>query len=139
MPIFKGAGVAIVTPMKNNLEVDYDALETNINYQIDNGTDAIVIAGTTGESATLSEEEHKKVVKAAVEFTKHRVPVIAGTGSNSTQTAIELPEKARWLSVCRRSRCRSDRYSLLQQSNTERSDRTLHQRCRIHQSAGDHV
>ena len=60
MPIFKGAGVAIVTPMKENLEVDYDALETNINYQIDNGTDAIVIAGTTGESATLSEEEHKK-------------------------------------------------------------------------------
>ena len=54
MPIFKGAGVAIVTPMKDNLEVDYDALETNINYQIDNGTDAIVIAGTTGESATLS-------------------------------------------------------------------------------------
>ena len=50
MPIFKGAGVAIVTPMKDNLEVDYDALETNINYQIDNGTDAIVIAGTTGES-----------------------------------------------------------------------------------------
>ena len=94
MPIFKGAGVAIVTPMKNNLEVDYDALETNINYQIDNGTDAIVIAGTTGESATLSEEEHKKVVKAAVEFTKHRVPVIAGTGSNSTQTAIELSQEA---------------------------------------------
>ena len=60
MAIFKGAGVAIVTPMKENLEVDYDALETNINYQIDNGTDAIVIAGTTGESATLSEEEHKK-------------------------------------------------------------------------------
>ena len=94
MPIFKGAGVAIVTPMKDNLEVDYDALETNINYQSDNGTDAIVIAGTTGESATLSEEEHKKVVKAAVEFTKHRVPVIAGTGSNSTQTAIELSQEA---------------------------------------------
>ena len=54
MPIFKGAGVAIVTPMKDNLEVDYDALETNINYQIDNGTDAIVIAGTTGESATFT-------------------------------------------------------------------------------------
>ena len=94
MPIFKGAGVAIVTPMKNNLEVDYDALETNINYQIDNGTDAIVIAGTTGEKCNLSEEEHKKVVKAAVEFTKHRVPVIAGTGSNSTQTAIELSQEA---------------------------------------------
>ncbi len=94
MPIFKGAGVAIVTPMKENLEVDYDLLERNINYQIDNGTDAIVIAGTTGESATLSEEEHKNVVKAAVEFTKHRIPVIAGTGSNSTQTAIELSQEA---------------------------------------------
>lgn len=74
MPIFKGAGVAIVTPMKENLEVNYELLERNINYQIDNGTDAIIIAGTTGESATLSEEEHKKVVKAAIEFTKHRVP-----------------------------------------------------------------
>lgn len=94
MPMFKGAAVAIVTPMKDNYEVDYDALETNINYQIDNGTDAIVIAGTTGESATLSEEEHKKVVKAAVDFTKHRIPVIAGTGSNSTQTAIELSKQA---------------------------------------------
>ena len=58
MPIFKGAGVAIVTPMKENLEVNYELLERNINYQIDNGTDAIIIAGTTGESATLSEEEH---------------------------------------------------------------------------------
>ena len=55
MPIFKGAGVAIVTPMKENLEVNYELLERNINYQIDNGTDAIIIAGTTGESATLSE------------------------------------------------------------------------------------
>lgn len=94
MPIFKGAGVAIVTPMKANQEVDYDALEANINYQIDNGTDAIIITGTTGESATLSEEEHKKVVKAAVEFTKHRIPVIAGTGSNCTRTAIELSTEA---------------------------------------------
>ena len=91
---FLRAGVAIVTPMKDNLEVDYDALETNINYQIDNGTDAIVIAGTTGESNFYLREEHKKVVKAAVEFTKHRVPVIAGTGSNSTQTAIELSQEA---------------------------------------------
>ena len=94
MPIFKGAGVAIVTPMKENLEVNYELLERNINYQIDNGTDAIIIAGTTGDSATLSEEEPKKVVKAAIEFTNHRVPVIAGTGSNSTQTAIELSQEA---------------------------------------------
>ena len=94
MPIFKGAGVAIVTPMKENLEVNYELLERNINYQIDNGTDAIIIAGTTGESATLSEEEHKKVVKAAIEFTKHRVPVVAGTGSNCTRTAIQLSQEA---------------------------------------------
>ena len=94
MAIFRGAGVAIVTPMKENYEVDYDVLERNINYQIENGTDCIVIAGTTGESSTLSEQEHAEVVKAAVEFTKHRVPVIAGTGSNSTQTAIELSQSA---------------------------------------------
>ena len=62
---FKGAGVAIVTPMKENLEVNYELLERNINYQIDNGTDAIIIAGTTGESATLSEEEHKKRCKSS--------------------------------------------------------------------------
>ena len=72
MAIFKGAGVAIVTPMKENYEVNYDKLEEIINRQIDGGTDAIVIAGTTGESATLTMEEHRDVIKAAVEFTKHR-------------------------------------------------------------------
>ena len=77
MAIFKGAGVAIVTPMKNNEEVNYDKLEELINQQIDGGTDAIVIAGTTGESATLTMEEHRDVIKAAIEFTKHRVPVVA--------------------------------------------------------------
>ncbi len=99
MPIFKGAGVAIVTPMKENYEVDYDALETNIDYQIHNGTDCIVIAGTTGESATLSEKEHVDVIKAAMEFTRHRIPVIAGTGSNSTRTAMELSKAAEDLGV----------------------------------------
>jgi 4-hydroxy-tetrahydrodipicolinate synthase len=79
--IFKGAGVAIVTPMKDNYEVNYDKLEEMINQQIDGGTDAIIIAGTTGESATLSMEEH-------------RIPVVAGTGSNSTQTAIQLSQEA---------------------------------------------
>ena len=87
MAIFKGAGVAIVTPMYDNEEVNYDKLEELINMQIDNGTDAIIIAGTTGESPCLSMEEHAKVIKAAVEFTKHRVPVVAGTGSNCTKTA----------------------------------------------------
>ena len=94
MPIFKGAGVAIVTPMKENLDVDFDKLEEIINFQIDNGTDAIIIAGTTGESATLTMEEHRAVIKAAVEFVKGRVPVVAGTGSNSTRTAIRHTHEA---------------------------------------------
>ena len=94
MAIFKGAGVAIVTPMKDNQDVNYDKLEELINQQIDAGTDAIVIAGTTGESSTLTMEEHTAVIRAAVEFTKHRVPVVAGTGSNCTRTAIQLSQEA---------------------------------------------
>lgn len=94
MAIFKGSGVAIVTPMKENLDVDFDKLEELINFQIDNGTDAIFIAGTTGESSTLTMEEHRRVIQAAVEFTKHRVPVVAGTGSNCTRTAIHLTKEA---------------------------------------------
>jgi predicted TIM-barrel enzyme len=90
MSIFKGAGVAIVTPMKENLDVNYDKLEELINFHVDNGTDAIIIAGTTGESSTLTMEEHRQVIRAAVEFTKHRIPVVAGTGSNCTRTAIQL-------------------------------------------------
>jgi 4-hydroxy-tetrahydrodipicolinate synthase len=95
MSIFKGAGVAIVTPMKENFEVNYEKLEELIDDQIDQGTDCIVIAGTTGESSTLSMEEHHKVIKAAVDFTKHRVPVVAGTGSNSTAEAIQLTQEAK--------------------------------------------
>ncbi len=94
MAIFKGAGVAIVTPMKNNEDVDFDKLEEIINWQIDEGSDAIIIAGTTGEASTLTMEEHRAVIKAAVDFTKHRVPVIAGTGSNSTRTAIQHTQEA---------------------------------------------
>lgn len=94
MAIFKGAGVAIVTPMKNNEEVNYDKLEELIDEQINEGTDAIVIVGTTGESSTLDMDEHEKVIRAAVEFTKHRVPVVAGTGSNCTRTAIQLSQEA---------------------------------------------
>lgn len=94
MAIFKGAGVAIVTPMKNNEEVNYDKLEELINWQIDEGTDCIIVAGTTGESSTLTTEEHSKVIKATVEFVKHRVPVVAGTGSNCTREAIHLSQEA---------------------------------------------
>lgn len=94
MAIFTGAGVAIVTPMKNDEEVNYTKLEELINWQIDQGTDSIIIAGTTGESSTLTMDEHEKVIRAAVEFTKGRVPVIAGTGSNCTRTAIQLSREA---------------------------------------------
>lgn len=94
MSIFKGAGVAIVTPMKDNQEVNYDKLEELIDWQIGQGTDCIIITGTTGESSTLTTEEHIKVIKAAVDFTKHRVPVVAGTGSNCTREAVYLSAEA---------------------------------------------
>jgi len=94
MAIFTGAGVAIVTPMKENGDVDYDAYGALIDFQIENGTDAIISCGTTGESSTLSHEEHIEVIKYAIERTAKRVPVIAGTGSNSTQEAIHLSTEA---------------------------------------------
>ena len=94
MAIFKGSGVAIVTPFHEDESINYDMLDQLIDYQCENGTDSIIICGTTGESATLSEEEHMECVKFAIERVKGRVPVIAGTGSNSTQTAIELSRDA---------------------------------------------
>lgn len=94
MAIFKGSGVAIVTPFKADGSVNYDKLEELVNYHCDNGTDSIIICGTTGESATLSEEEHLECIKKTIEFAKGRIPVVAGTGSNSTQTAIELSKEA---------------------------------------------
>ena len=92
--IFTGAAVALVTPFHADGSVNYEEFRRLIDYQIEHGTDALVIAGTTGESSTLSEEEHSKVIRFAVEVTAHRVPVIAGTGSNSTQTAIMLSQDA---------------------------------------------
>ena len=80
--------------MKENEEVNYEKLQELIEWQIDQGTDAIIIAGTTGESSTLTMEEHSKVIKAAVEFAKHRVPVVAGSGSNCTREAIYLTQEA---------------------------------------------
>jgi 4-hydroxy-tetrahydrodipicolinate synthase len=94
MAIFTGSGVAIVTPMHADGKVNYEKLEELINWQIEQGTDAIIICGTTGESSTLSEEEHTECVKAAVSFANKRVPVVAGTGSNSTDTAIYLTKEA---------------------------------------------
>ena len=91
--IFTGAAVAIVTPFKNN-QVDYESLAALIERQIENSTDAIVICGTTGESSTLTDEEHKECIRFCVEKTNGRVPVIAGTGSNDTDYAISLSKYA---------------------------------------------
>ncbi|MBQ8802257.1 MAG: 4-hydroxy-tetrahydrodipicolinate synthase [Tyzzerella sp.] len=90
MAIFTGAGVAIITPFNADGSINYNKLEEIIDFQCNNGTDSIVICGTTGESATMSEAEHVECIKKAVEFTRGRIPVVAGTGSNATHTAIEL-------------------------------------------------
>ena len=94
MAIFEGAGVALVTPMNENLEVNYDKLEELLEEQIAGGTDAIVICGTTGESATLTEEEHMRTIRFAIDKVNHRIPVVAGTGSNSTATATQMSKEA---------------------------------------------
>ncbi|MDO4922696.1 MAG: 4-hydroxy-tetrahydrodipicolinate synthase [Peptococcaceae bacterium] len=94
MSIFTGAGCAIITPFTAEGAVDYPALDRLLDFQIDNGTDAIIICGTTGESSTLSEPEHSEVIAHTVKYVNHRVPVIAGTGSNDTQTAIMLSKQA---------------------------------------------
>ena len=92
-PIFRGAGVAIITPYTED-GINFEELGRIIDDQIENHTDAIVITGTTGESATMSNEEHKEAIKFAVEHTRGRVPVIAGTGSNETRVAIEFSKYA---------------------------------------------
>ena len=94
MSIFKGAGVAIVTPFTQDDKVNFEELGRMIDFQIAGGTDAIIICGTTGESSTLTHDEHDACIKFAVEHTAGRVPVIAGTGSNSTAEAIRLSTHA---------------------------------------------
>ena len=94
MAIFKGAGVAIVTPMYEDGKVNYDKLEELLEYQIANSTDAIIICGTTGESSTMTHGEHLKTIKFAIDKVNKRVPVIAGTGSNCTETAIMMSKEA---------------------------------------------
>ncbi|MCQ2507977.1 MAG: 4-hydroxy-tetrahydrodipicolinate synthase [Dorea sp.] len=94
MAIFTGSGVAVVTPFNEDFSVNYDRLDELIDFHCNNGTDCLVICGTTGESATMSEAEHAEVVRFAIERTKKRIPVVAGTGSNCTKTAIELSKDA---------------------------------------------
>ncbi|WP_320937896.1 4-hydroxy-tetrahydrodipicolinate synthase [Enterocloster lavalensis] len=94
MAIFEGAGVALVTPFKENGEVNYEKLEEIVEEQIAGGTDAIIACGTTGEASTMSHEEHLDVVRYVCQVTKKRIPVIAGTGSNCTETAVYLSVEA---------------------------------------------
>lgn len=93
-PIFTGAAVAIITPMNEDGSVNYDEFGRFIDFQIENGTDAIVVCGTTGESSTLRVVEHNEAIKWCVNYVNKRVPVIAGTGSNSTACAIEISREA---------------------------------------------
>ena len=94
MSIFKGAGVALVTPMKENGEVDYASLERLLEDQVANGTDAIISVGTTGEAPTLDDDEHLDVIRFCVQKVAGRIPVIAGTGSNNTAHAIMMSKEA---------------------------------------------
>ena len=92
-PVFRGAATALITPLTER-GVDYDALGRLIDWQIDEGIDALVIVGTTGEKSTLKSEEHLDVVRYAIERAAHRVPIIAGTGSNDTDHAIHMSQEA---------------------------------------------
>lgn len=94
MSIFTGAGVAIVTPFNEDESINYDKLDQLIDYHCNHGTDSIIICGTTGESATMTEEEHMECVKFTIDRVKGRIPVIAGTGSNCTRTAVEMSREA---------------------------------------------
>lgn len=94
MSIFTGAGVALITPMHEDGSINYDEMERIVNDQISNSTDAIIVCGTTGEASTMTHEEHIETIRACVEMTKKRVPVIAGTGSNCTSTAVYLSKEA---------------------------------------------
>lgn len=95
--VFTGSGVAIITPMNSDGSVKYDTLEQIIEFQIENGTDAIITCGTTGESAVLDHKEHCDVISFTIDKVNGRVPVIAGTGSNDTKYAIELTKTAKQL------------------------------------------
>lgn len=94
MAIFTGAGVALITPMNEDGSVNYEKLRELLEFHVANKTDAIIICGTTGEASTLSDEEHLECIRFACEVINKRIPVIAGTGSNCTQSAIELSKEA---------------------------------------------
>ena len=92
---YKGSNVALITPMFDDGAVDYDALSNLIDFHIDAGTSSIVSVGTTGESATVGVKEHLKIIKHTIQYAARRIPIIAGTGANSTSEAIELTQEAK--------------------------------------------
>ena len=94
MAIFKGSGVALVTPFTENNEVDYDGLRKLVDFHVEHGTDAIIVCGTSGESSTLTNEEHIEAINVVAKQANGRIPVIAGTGSNDTAAAIYLSQEA---------------------------------------------
>lgn len=94
MAIFTGSAVALVTPFKEDGSVDYEQLKSLVEYHVTHKTDAIVICGTTGEASTMTEKEHMEVIRKCCEYVNKRIPVIAGTGSNCTETAVELSKEA---------------------------------------------
>ena len=97
MAVFKGAGVALVTPMKDNGEINYEVLGALIEDQISKKTDAIIICGTSGEAPTLEDDEHLEAIRYTVDKTAGRIPVIAGTGSNNTAHAVMMSKEAQKL------------------------------------------
>ena len=99
MSVFRGSGVALVTPFHEDKSVNFEMLEYLVERQITNETDAIVVCGTTGEPATMSEEERLAVIKAVVAKTNHRIPVIAGVGCNATERTISFMEKVNDLGI----------------------------------------
>ncbi len=94
MAIFKGSGVALVTPFKDDYSVDYDKLRELVDFHVEHKTDAIIVCGTSGESATLTVEEHLKCIEVVAEQANGRIPVVAGAGSNDTNTAIEISQES---------------------------------------------
>ena len=95
MAIFKGAAVALITPMNADGSLNYDSMGKLIDYQIENGTDAFVICGTTGEPSTMTHEEHIETIRFAVSYINKRVPVIAGASSNCTATEVYLSQESK--------------------------------------------
>jgi 4-hydroxy-tetrahydrodipicolinate synthase len=97
--LFEGSGVAIITPFLEDGSVDFEGFETLVNFQIDNGTDALIVLGTTGEATTMTEEERLQLVENTIEIVEERVPIIVGTGSNNTQETIDFSQKIDQLDV----------------------------------------